>query len=122
AVEEFVAPSVERILDALDVAQVRADADDHEFLPGTGRWQRAALTEGGRRPARRPLHHSASLSGPPPRAGEELVTVPDPSARACGVGVAPRVKLDDRSAEAQCGVDLAIGGLDEQTDADSRRA
>src|SRR4051812_21057781 len=28
-VEEPVAPAVERILDALDVAQVRADADDH---------------------------------------------------------------------------------------------
>jgi hypothetical protein len=28
-----------------------------KLLPGTGRWQREALTEGGLRLARRPLHH-----------------------------------------------------------------
>ena len=42
------------------------------ILPGTGRWQPGGLPEGGLRPARRPLHHSVSLSGPPPRLGEEL--------------------------------------------------
>jgi hypothetical protein len=39
------------------------------ILPETGRWQAEGLTEGGWRPARRPLHHPAD--GPPPRFGEE---------------------------------------------------
>jgi UDP-N-acetylmuramoylalanine--D-glutamate ligase len=42
----------------------------NKLLPGTGRWQREALTEGGLSPARRPLHHPAD--GPPPRPGEDL--------------------------------------------------
>ncbi|HYU95449.1 MAG TPA: UDP-N-acetylmuramoyl-L-alanine--D-glutamate ligase, partial [Sphingomicrobium sp.] len=43
------------------------------LLPGTGRWQRGALTEGGLSPAQHPLHHSPSANGPPPRPGEELI-------------------------------------------------
>src|SRR5205814_3354686 len=31
--EEPVAPAIERVLDPLDVAQVRADADDHAVVP-----------------------------------------------------------------------------------------
>jgi ATP-dependent DNA helicase DinG len=44
-----------------------------EFLPDTGRWQSEGLTEGGLRPAPRPLHHPspAALDGPPPRSGED---------------------------------------------------
>ena len=40
----------------------------HRILPGTGRWQAraAGLTEGA------PLHHFASLRGPPPRSGEDF--------------------------------------------------
>jgi UDP-N-acetylmuramoylalanine--D-glutamate ligase len=38
------------------------------LLPGTGRWQRDALTEGGMSPARRPLHHPSDG----PRPGEDL--------------------------------------------------
>ena len=40
-----------------------------KILPGTGRWQREALTEGALRLARRPLHHPSD--GPPPRSGED---------------------------------------------------
>jgi len=43
----------------------------NKLLPGTGRWQREALTEGGLSPARPPLHHPAD--GPPPRPGEDLI-------------------------------------------------
>ena len=43
----------------------------NKLLPGTGRWQREALTEGVRTPAQAPLHHPSD--GPPPRAGEDLV-------------------------------------------------
>ena len=39
-----------------------------KLLPGTGRWQREALTEGGLSPARRPLHHPSDG----PRPGEDL--------------------------------------------------
>ena len=41
-----------------------------KFLPGTGRWQREALTEGASHLAQTPLHHPSD--GPPPRAGEDL--------------------------------------------------
>ncbi len=44
-----------------------------KLLSGTGRWQAEGLTEGVWSPARPPLHHSAALSGPPPRSGEDLV-------------------------------------------------
>src|SRR5437762_4705232 len=40
AVEEFVAPAVERILDALDIAQVRTDADNHRALSISSRIRR----------------------------------------------------------------------------------
>ncbi len=42
----------------------------NKLLPGTGRWQRAALTEGVPSPAPPPLHHPSD--GPPPRSGEDL--------------------------------------------------
>ena len=42
-----------------------------KLLPGTGRWQREALTELGQSPAPRPLHHPSD--GPPPRSGEDLI-------------------------------------------------
>jgi UDP-N-acetylmuramoylalanine--D-glutamate ligase len=42
----------------------------NKLLPGTGRWQREALTEGARSLAQTPLHHPSD--GPPPRPGEEL--------------------------------------------------
>ena len=41
---------------------------------------------------------------------------------AFGMGVAAGVELDDRSAEPERRLDLALGGLDEQADADVRRA
>jgi tRNA pseudouridine55 synthase len=44
-----------------------------KVLPGTGRWQREALTEGVPRSAQGPLHQPAA--GPPPRPGEEFVTI-----------------------------------------------
>jgi UDP-N-acetylmuramoylalanine--D-glutamate ligase len=42
----------------------------NQILPATGRWQREALTEGARSPARPALHHPSD--GPPPRSGEDL--------------------------------------------------
>ena len=43
-----------------------------EILSGPGRWQRAALTEGGRSPAPRPLHHSLFGEWSPlPASGED---------------------------------------------------
>ena len=41
-----------------------------KLLPGTGRWQREALTEGGLSPARRPLHHPSD--GPRPGGDLEI--------------------------------------------------
>jgi UDP-N-acetylmuramoylalanine--D-glutamate ligase len=41
----------------------------NKLLPGTGRWQREALTEGARSLAQTPLHHPSD--GPPPRPGED---------------------------------------------------
>jgi len=46
-----------------------------EILPGTGRGTMRSMVEGAHRLTTStvgPLHHSASLSGPPPRFGEEL--------------------------------------------------
>ena len=47
-----------------------------QILPGTGRGTMRSMVEGPRHAsalhAELPLHPSAPLSGPPPRAGEEL--------------------------------------------------
>ncbi len=50
-----------------------------KLLPGTGRWQSVGLTEGVRSPARPPLHQPSppASAGPPPRPGEETLTVAD---------------------------------------------
>jgi phage terminase large subunit-like protein len=79
------------------------------FLPGTGRWQREALTEGARHLARGTLHQPSA--GPPPRPGEDLKRIivgVDPPASAggdaCGIVVCGVDReglgyvLDDRSA------------------------
>lgn len=44
-----------------------------EFLPGTGRWHRVAMTEGVLRQTRRsmPIAPSTTCGGPPPRTGED---------------------------------------------------
>ena len=65
------------------------------ILPGTGRWQRGALTEGAQHLAPHPLHHAAH--GPPPRPGEDLQRIViglDPPAStggdSCGIVVCGR--------------------------------
>jgi len=61
------------------------------ILPGTGRWVAGGEPEGGRSRApgqmANPLHHAASLRGPPPRPGEDwrrIVVGVDPPASAQG--------------------------------------
>jgi hypothetical protein len=43
-----------------------------KILPGTGRGTKRSLVEGLLRPLCQPLHHAASLRGPPPPQGEDL--------------------------------------------------
>jgi len=46
-----------------------------EILPGTGRGTAQSAVEGGLCQVRNPLHHSPPASGPPPRRGEDQVTL-----------------------------------------------
>ncbi|MFL6800779.1 MAG: DNA-packaging protein [Sphingomicrobium sp.] len=85
-----------KLLDDVEGALwTRALIERCRILPGTGRWQPEGLTEGRSCHAPEPLHHSASLSGPPPpgKLGEELrrivvgVDPPASVAGTCGIVV-----------------------------------
>jgi len=56
--------------EALEMKARLVTVHELRILPGPGRWQGDALTEGVLSPAPSPLHHPAD--GPPPRPGEEL--------------------------------------------------
>jgi phage terminase large subunit-like protein len=82
------------------------------LLPGTGRWQREALTEGGSWGSQGPLHHAAH--GPPPRAGEDfrrIVIGVDPPASAEGDACGIVACAVDEAGIGHVLGDHSIGGL-----------
>jgi UDP-N-acetylmuramoylalanine--D-glutamate ligase len=49
-----------------------------KLLPGTGRGTMRSMVEGAESLSPGPLHHPPAANGPPPRPGEELITLADP--------------------------------------------